>query len=387
MLLVGAGLLLQSFRRVAAVPLGFDPNGLVTVRIAPPQSRYGGPAQAAALYARLMDAIRVVPGVQDVGLVQHFPFTGSGIYTPIRIDGLATQDSASGEVLYRTASDTYLKTMKMSMVAGRWFSADDIRSPGGGFIVNETLAKRYWPGRSPVGQRVTIRRSSQGRSDFGQPLNGSIIGVVGDVRQTSQDAAPNPEIFVPYTLEVWPWVKLVVRTRDAARAFPSLSRAILDVDPTLFVRNEPTAAGFTVVENSISQSLEQRRFAMGLVALFATCAVVLAAIGMYGVVAYGVAQRTREIGVRKALGATDRIVASLIVGESLRLAAGGVVVGCLGAWVGARLIRGMLYDTGPADPLPYVVTIAVLTLVSLLASYVPARRASRLDATIAIRGD
>jgi putative ABC transport system permease protein len=387
MLLVGAGLLLQSFRRVAAVPLGFEPSGLVTFRISPPQARYGAPVQAAALYARLMDALRAVPSVEDVGLIQHFPFTGSGIYTPIKIDGLATRDTASGEVFYRTASDTYLKTMKMSLVAGRWFTAEDIRSPGGGFVVNETLAKRYWPSESPIGQRVTIHRSSQARPDFGQPLNGVIIGVIADIRQTSQDANPNPEIYVPYTLEVWPWVTLVVRTADASRGFPSLSRAILAVDPTLFVRNDPAAAGFTIVGNSIARSLEQRRIAMTLVTVFATCALVLAAIGMYGVVSYGVSQRTREIGVRKALGATDRGVVSLILRESLSLTAAGVIVGCLGAWAGARLIRGMLYDTGPTAPLPYIATISVLVLVAIVASYVPARRASRLDATIAIRGD
>jgi predicted permease len=387
MLLVGAGLLLQSFRRVAAVPLGFDPHGLVTVTIRPPNSRYGRPEQTAALYARLMDALRAVPGVEGVALIQHFPFTGSGIYTPIKIDGLANQDTASGQVFYRTVSDTYLKTMKMSMVAGRWFSPDDIRSPGGSFIINETLAKRYWPGQTPVGRRVTIHRSSQARADFGQPLVGTIVGVVADVHQTSQAVQPDPEIFVPYTLEPWPWTSLVIRTRDPARAFPPIGRAMMGVDPSLWVNNDPTSAGFKVVEESIEQSLAQRRFAMSLVGAFAACALILSAIGMYGVIAYGVEQRRREIGVRKALGATDRHVASLVVGESLRVAAVGVVLGCLAAWAGARLIRGMLYHTGAADPLSYAVTIAALGIVSLVASYVPARRASRLDATIAIRGD
>ena len=387
MLLVGAGLLLQSFRRVAAVPLGFDPHDLVTVTIRPPASRYGKPEQAAALYARLMDALRSVPGVQDVGLIQHFPFTGAGINTPIKVDGLASRDSASGEVFYRTVSDTYLKTMKMSMVAGRWFSADDIRTPGGSFIVNETLAKRYWPTQSPVGKRVTIHRASQARANFGDPLVGTIVGVVADVHQTSQAIPPDPEIFVPYTLEPWPWTTLVLRTRDAARAFPSLGRAVMGVDPSLWVNNDPTSAGFRVIEASIAQSLVQRRFAMSLVGAFATCALILSAIGMYGVIAYGVEQRRREIGVRKALGATDRNVATLVVGESLRVAAVGIALGCFGAWAGARLIRGMLYNTGAADPLSYTITILLLASVSLIASYLPARRASRLDATIAIRGD
>ena len=161
----------------------------------------------------------------------------------------------------------------------------------------------------------------------------------------------------------------------------------MGVDPSLWVNNDPTSAGFRVVEDQIAQSLVQRRFAMSLVGGFAACALVLSAIGMYGVIAYGVEQRRREIGVRKALGATDGNVASLVVGESLRVAGVGVVLGCFGAWAGARLIRGMLFDTGPGDPAPHVVTILVLTVVSLLASYVPARRASRLDATIAIRGD
>ena len=387
MLLVGAGLLLQSFRRVAAVPIGFDPHDLVTVRVSPPMSRYGKPEQAAALYARIMSELRALPGVQEVGLIQHFPFTGSGIYTPITVDGLANQDSTSGEVFYRTASDTYLKTMKMSMVAGRWFSADDMRTPGGSFIVNETLAKRYWPGQSPVGKRVTIHRSSQARSDFGQPLMGAIVGVVGDVHQTSQATTPDPEIYVPYTLEPWPWTTFVVRTRDPAKAFPSIGRAVMAVDPSLWVHNDAASAGFRVVEETIEQSLVQRRFAMSLIGAFATCALILSAIGMYGVVAYGVEQRRREIGVRKALGATDRNVAALVVGESLRVAVLGVILGCFGAWAGARLIRGMLYDTAATDPLPYAITIALLAIVSLVASYVPARRASRLDATIAIRGD
>jgi putative ABC transport system permease protein len=387
MLLVGAGLLLESFRRVAAVPLGFDPHDLVTVRVAPPMSRYGKPEQAAALYARLMDALRAVPGVRDVATIQHFPFTGSGIYTPMKVDGLASHDSASGLVFYRTASDTYLKTMKMSMVTGRWFTPEDMRAPGGSFIINETLAKRYWAGQSPVGHRVTIHRSSQARADFGQPLEGTIVGVVADVHQASQDVAPDPEIFVPYTLEPWPWTTLVVRTRDATKAFPSIARAVMDVDPTLWIGNDPTSAGFRVVDETVSQSLEQRRFAMSLIGAFAACALILSAIGMYGVIAYGVEQRRREIGVRKALGATDRNVATLVVGESLRVAAVGVVLGCVGAWAGARLIRGMLYDTGPADPAPYAITIVVLAFMSLVASYVPARRASRLDATIAIRGD
>ena len=387
MLLVGAGLLLQSFRRVAAVPLGFDPRGLVSVRIAPSASRYGKPEDAAALYRRLMDAMRAVPGVEDVALIQHMPFSGASITTPIEIDGAADHDTASREVFYRTVSDNYLRTMKMSLAAGRWFTADDIRSPGNGFVINETLAKRYWPGQQPIGRRITVRRSSQARADFGQPLSGTIIGVVADVHQFGRDIAPSPEVYVPYTLEVWPWVMLVTRTREAGRAIPALRRAILSVEPTLMLKSGGFNTGFEVVDTSIARSLEQRRLAMTLIGVFAACALILAAIGMYGVIAYGVTQRTREMGVRKALGATNRMIASLIVRESLVLTAFGIALGCFGAWVSARLISGLLYDTAPSDPIAYVTTIVLLTVVALVASYVPARRAMRLDATIAIRGD
>ena len=386
-LLVGAGLLLQSFRRAAAVPVGFDPHGLVTVNISPSGSRYARPEDAAALYARLMDAMRAVPGVSDVALIQHFPFTGAAITTPIDVEGRASSDTASRDVFYRTVSDNYLRTMKMSLVAGRWFAPEDMRSPGGAFVINETLAKRYWPGESPIGRRVTVRRSSQARADFGQPLAGTIIGIIADVHQARQDIAPNPEIFVPYTLEVWPWVTLVARTREGAHASPALRSAVLGVEPTLLVKGAGFGTGFQVVEDAISKSLEQRRFTMALISVFATCALILAAIGMYGVIAYGVTQRTREMGVRKALGATDSMIASLVVRESLQLAAAGIVIGCLGAWAGARLISGMLFDTAPADPAAYVATIAALTVVAFAASYVPARRATRLDATIAMRGD
>jgi putative ABC transport system permease protein len=387
MLLVGAGLLLQSFRRVADVPIGFDPNGLVTVAISPPVSAYGQPAQAAALYDRLMVAMRAVPGVTDAAVINHFPFTGSSIMTPVEIEGRSSIDTTSNDVLYRTVSDRYLSTMKMSLAAGRWFTASDMRSRGGGFVINETMARRFWPGESAVGKRFTIRRSSQARADFGQRLSGAVIGVIHDVRQFQQEVAPSPEVYVPYTLEVWPWATLVTRTRDGARAIPALRRAVLAVEPQLVLTGGAAGRGYSTVDALIDASLEQRRLTMMLIGVFAGCALVLAAIGMYGVIAFGITQRTRELGVRKALGATDGMIAALVLRESLTLTAAGVAFGCLGAWGSATLIRGLLYDTGPADPVAYLGTIALLIGVALLATYVPARRATQLDPTVAIRGE
>ena len=387
MLLVGAGLLLQSFRRAAAVDVGFDPHNLVSVMITAPSGVYKTPEEAAALYTRIMDATRSVPGVVSVGFIQHFPFGLAAIPTPVEVEGRAANDTASRQVFYRTVSASYLSTMKMSMVTGRWFSDDDMRSPGGSFVVSASMAKQYWPGENAVGRRITVRRSSQARADFGQPLPGVVIGVVADVHQTSQDTPPSPEVYVPFTLETWPWGSFVMRTRDGARSIPRLQQAIAAVDPRLLRAGADGARDFGMVEELIASRIAPRKLSMTLIGAFAGCALVLAAIGMYGVIAYGVSQRTREMGVRKALGATDGMIASLIVRESLLLASAGLAIGCAGAWAGGRLIKGLLFNTPQLDPLAYGATIVLLTAVAMAASFFPARRATRLDPTIAMRGD
>ncbi|MEX2152079.1 MAG: ABC transporter permease [Gemmatimonadaceae bacterium] len=385
-LLVGAGLLLQSFRRAAAVDVGFDPSGLLALRIAPPAGAYTTPREAAALYARLMEAARAVPGVRETAFINHSPFGRAAMYTSLAIEGRSALDS-SNQVFYRTVSDSYLRTMGMSMVAGRWFDAEDMRSPGGSFVINETMAKQYWRGASAVGQRITLTRASQGRADFGQPLFGRVVGVVADVHQRSPDVPPDAEVYVPYTLETWPWGMLMMRARDGRRATPALARAVASVDPRLIAPGAAGANAFSVAEEAIAGSLQPRKLSMSLIAAFAACALILAAIGMYGVVAYSIAQRTREIGVRKALGATDERIAVMIARESLAVVAVGVVLGSVAAAGGARLIRGLLFNTGLADPGTYAGTIVLLAGTALLATFLPARRAMRLDPTIAMRGE
>jgi FtsX-like permease family len=254
-------------------------------------------------------------------------------------------------------------------------------------VLNSAAAKLYWPHESAIGKRITVRRSSQARADFGQPLPGVVIGVVNDVHQFAQDVVPIPEIYVPYTLETWPWGNLVVRALDGARSIPALRDAVAAVDPRLVQKGAAGAASFGLVESAIQSRLEPRKLSLSLISAFGACALVLAAVGLYGIVAYGVTQRTRELGVRKALGATDRMIASLVLRESLQLTAIGIVVGCIGAWEGARLIHDLLFETRPSDPTVYAPTVVMLVGISLLAAYIPARRATRLDPTIAIRGD
>lgn len=384
-LLIGAGLLLQSFRRASAVDVGFDPNGLMTSRIAPPRNAYDKPEDAAALYRRLMDATRSVPGVSETAFVSFHPF-GGAIYTTLSVEGRSTLDS-SNQIFYRTVSEGYVRTMRRPVIAGHWFDQDDMRSPGGRFVVNETMAKQYWPGSSALGQRITVRRASQARANFGEPLPGTIVGVVADIQQGRLDAAPGAEVFVPFTLETWPWGYLLMRTRDGKRSIPALTKAIASVDARLIDADGRGAGEVGAIEDDIAASLRPRKLLMSLIAAFATCALALAAIGMYGVVAYGIAQRTREIGVRKALGATDRHIGALVFRESLLVVVIGVLVGCAGAAAGARLVRQLLFDTGVGDPIAYAGTIALLAGTAVVATYVPARRAMRLDPTIAIRGE
>ena len=385
-LLTGAGLLLQSFRRATKVDVGFDPQGLVDVSLNPPRT-YAADRDAAALYTRLMAATRAVPGVLNTAFINHTPFSGGSILTPVELDGSAPADTASRQVFYRTVSAGYLDTMKMRMSAGRWFTSDDERSPGGSFVINATMAKQYWPGENAVGKRLTIRRSSQVRADFGQPLPGVVVGVVSDVHQTAQDAAPDPEIYVPYTLETWPWGHLVVRTRDGARSIPALRAAIESIDPGLVERGARGNERFATFDEAIANRLAPRKTSMSFVGGFAVCALVLAAIGMYGVVSYGVTQRTRELGVRKALGATDSVIAMLLMRESLWLTAGGIVLGSAGAWLSTRFIKTLLFETSAFDAGVYAATAMLLVIIALIATYVPMRRATRLDPTIAMRGE
>lgn len=384
-LLVCAGLLVQSFRRAASVDVGFDAPGLLTFRVRPPSS-YGEPAQTAALYQRLMATAKTVPGVVDAAFINHAPFGTAAITTTLTIDGRPTLDS-SNQVFYRTVSSSYLRTMRMTMRGGRWFTDADMRAPGGAFVINETMARLYWPGRSALDQRLTVTRASQSRKDFGQPLAGTVIGVVADVHQASQDAAPAPEVYVPYTLETWPWGMLIVRARDGRRSIPSLVRAVGSVEPSLIQNGAAAENDFGVLQDAITNSLQPRLLSIRFIGAFAACALVLACIGMSGVVAYNIAQRTREIGVRKALGATSGSIFALILRESSVIICLGTVSGALGGWWSARLIRGMLFETTPIDVLTYATSVALLAIVALSATVIPARRVLNLDPVGALRGD
>ena len=385
LLLIGSGLLLRSFHNLQNVELGFVPENRVAIGLFPP-GKYNDAVSDANLYRQLVERVAAVPGVRDVAIVNHLPIGGGWVTSPVRVTGRTEDDTRLPEALYRTASESYLRTMGMRLARGRWFTTDDMRDRDG-FVINEALARQVWPGADPLGQRITLRRSSQARPDFGQPVSGTVVGVVKDMKQQSLDNGPTPEVFVPWTLEVWPWITLVAHVQSPGREIPLIRRAILDVEPGMPVAGSALQGGIVTLQSRLTSSIAQRRLAASLVGAFAAGALLLAAVGMYGVIAYGIAQRTREMGVRMALGANQRRILRLVLGEGVRLALIGAALGLAAAFASTRLIRSLLFGVMPTDPLTFVVTPLVLAGVALLATYIPARRATRLDPTLAIRGD
>jgi predicted permease len=386
LLLVGAGLLAQSYRRLLAARIGFDPHGLVAAAAAPPNDRYGDPAAALALYQRIVDRLRVEPGVEDAAVVNFLPSGRAGVPTRIELPGRPpnSQDLAT----YITASEGYLRTMRIPLVHGRWFSADEMRSPGDGVVISESVANRYWPGQSAIGKPLTIYRSSQARASFGRAVPSVVIGVVGDVRQYGPDSDPDPAVYVPIAAEPWAWVSFAVRLRDAA-AVPtaSLRRAVLEVEPRLLPLGPGLAVAFSSIERSLSASLAPRRYVLGLVGAFSACALMLAAIGLYGVASYAVTRRTHEFGIRIALGASSQQVVRSVLVWGLTLAIIGCAVGMGGALALTRLIQRLLYDTAPTDVAVLVGVPVLLIGIGAIAVYAPARRAARVDPIVALRSE
>jgi predicted permease len=386
LLLVGAGLLAQSYRRLLAAGLGFDVHGLLATSVAPPNDKNRDPRVALALYERIVERLEQEPGVEEAAVVNFLPSGTAGV--PTRID-VAGRTPTSGDLAtYITVSEAYLRTLRIPLVRGRWFTPAEMRNPGDGVVISEAVAKQYWPGQDAVGKPLTIYRSSQARADFGKAVPSVVIGVVGDVRQYGPGTPPGPAVYVPIAAETWAWVSFAVRVRDGApTTVASLRRAALEVEPNMLPVGPGTPATFRVIEQSLSASLAPRRYVLGLVGAFSTCALALAALGLYGVTSYAVTRRTHEFGVRIALGATSEQVVRSVLRSGVVLAAVGCVIGLGGAFVLVRLVTQLLYETSPTD-LGVLVTVPVLLIaIGTVAAYIPARRAAKVEPIIALRSD
>jgi predicted permease len=365
-LVVGAGLLLRSFVTLLHVDLGFRPEGVVAWRI---EMGNRDRDTRIAFLDRLLEHVRSVPGVESVGLSDALPL-GRNRSWSVAARGEVYADGEQPIAFPRMVDSGYLETMGIRLVSGRHFTPRDAEGVERAIIVNETLARRLWPGRDPLGQVVLL-----GYEDW------HVVGVAGDVRHGALEEQAGFEMYMPIRQQGdWGSPDLVVRsTLSPESVVGSVRTALREVDPSL-----PTAE-FRTLESVVDRAVTPRRFILMLLGGFAWVALVLAAVGIYGVVSYSVSQRAHEIGIRLALGASPGDVQAQVLAKTLKLTALGMVVGSLGAIAASRLMSPLLYGIGANDPLTLVATVLVLALIAALAGYLPALRASRTDPAAVLR--
>jgi putative ABC transport system permease protein len=376
-LLVGAGLLVRSFVALQRVDPGFDPNHLLTFSVALPQSKYDQPARLSAFYAQALDRLRALPGVESAGAVLSLPMSQSNFGLTFSIEGRPDpppgKENATG---YQLASSDYFKTLSIPVVAGRPFRSGDGEAGRKVALINQAMAHKFFRDEDPIGRRFAFGTAGEG--DELEWL--TILGVVGDVRHFALDQPVRPEAYVPFAQDPWPFAAFALRTQGDPMALAEAARhAILEIDA-----DQPVAR-LRPMTDYLANSVAQRRFVMVLIGIFAALAAVLAALGIYGVIAYSVSQRTHEIGIRLALGAGRRLVLADVLGRGMALVGAGVAIGAVVALAVSRLVANQLYSVGAADPVTYLAVSLLLAGVALLASLLPARRASRVEPMVALR--
>ena len=381
-LLVGAGLLLKSFARLQAEELGFNPDRIVALRLHPDPERYDTPEKSMNLYGAVVERVSAIPGVEAVSYINFMPVTTVGVPTRLTIPGREPAPDESFNADYNLVSPNFFDMLGIPVRMGRGIQESDMNESSTAIVVNETLARQYWPGTNPVGRPITVYKQVSGRPDFKQPVNGEVVGVVGDVRSSGPGVPVGPEVFLPFARNPWRNVFITIRTQgEPEPLIGQIRRAALAVDADLPVDDLQT------MDEMLSLRLARRRLDTALLGSFAAAALLLAAVGIYGVVAYAVSQRHHEIGVRMALGATPAGVVRLVIRQGLLLSVAGVAIGTLGALALTRSLKGLLYEVSAMDPFVYSAIALLLLGVATLASAVPAIRASRLDPSRALRID
>lgn len=375
MLLTGAGLLIRSFRDLTQVTLGYDPSGVVTADLRAAGDRYDDAGKVNAFYDGVIDELSRAPGVTAVGAVSDLPTRG-GSGTALRIEGRPDDEARLPDLMYLSVRGDYFRALHIPIVAGRAYDVTDRPDGPETTIINETAAKQYFPNGDAVGHRIRI----------GPDPNAAwmtIVGVAGDIRSAGLDVAVRPTLYANHRHEAWMRsMSLVVRTSLSASDVEALiRRAVRAQDPSLAVSDVRT------LDDLVGASLASRRFALALAMSLAFIALTLAAVGIYGVLAYSVTNRTREIGVRIALGASSGRLLAMVVGQGLATSLVGVIVGLFGAMLGARFLSGMLFGVTPVDAPTYAVVVAVLLIVVIGACLAPAIRATRIDPLTSMRAD
>jgi predicted permease len=376
-LLVGAGLLLRSFARLREVDPGFRPERVMTMRVALPPNRYDDNTAIGGFYGRLVENLRALPGVTAAALVSNLPMSGNNSSGSFEIEGSPTPDgqpSPHGDSHY--VSHGYFETMGIPLVQGRCFDGRDASAGTPSIIVDEVLAKRYWPDGSALGHRLAKYGEGSGK----QPVWRQIVGVVGHVKKYGLDGRVKEQYYIPADQRPQAAMSIVLRSASEPTGVVSAARAaVRALDP------EVPVFSVRAMTEWLDDTMTMRRFVMSLLAGFAATALLLAAVGLYGVLAYSVAQRTHEIGVRMALGARAGDVVMMVVRRGMLLVLGGLAAGGVLAIGLTRFIQSQLFGIGAADPLTYVLFATALAGVALCACFIPARRAARVAPTIALR--
>ena len=374
-LLVGAGLMIKSFWHLRQVDPGFNPNNALAVTVSLPQTKYPKDNQQSAFFQQLLEKVKTLPGVQAVGATNVVPLSGNDFVLAFEIDGRPPLPPGTGQSTnYYSASADYFKAMGIPLRRGRWFTERDTNDTPKVAVINETMAQKIFPNEDPIGKRLTFDDRQKTPAWF------EIVGIVGDVKHYGLDQTTTLQTYEPSTQQTFAAMTLVVRTAgDPTSLSAAIRNAVLQLDKEQPVSNLKTLNQF------VSTSIVQQQFAMLLLGVFAAVALLLAAVGIYGVLSYAVTQRTSEIGIRLALGAQAKDVLRLVLGQGMKLAGLGVALGLLAALALTSLMKTLLFGVSATDPLTFGLIALLLLSVAFVACWIPARRATKVDPMIALR--
>jgi predicted permease len=374
-LMVGAGLMLQTVARLRAIDIGFRSGHLLTLRTTLPRTTYLDPEKRIGFYHRVLQGVRALPGVESVGYASTLPFRTIGNTQGYRVEGRDRAPGDPGDALLRVSSGDYLQTLGVRLVEGRLLQTSDTDQSANVVVINQTLARLYFPKESPLGHRIATTAR--------QPVWRTIVGVVHDVHERGYELAMKAGVYIPFAQFKDTWAlpeSLLVRTSgDPASLTSAVRRVIAETDP-----EQPVAAVATMDE-IVALDVADRRQQMTLLTAFAALALLLASLGLYGLLAYTVTQRSREIGLRMALGASAGRVVAMVVLRGVALSAAGLVLGLSAAWLLAGAMSKILYGVAATDPGTYGAVALMLCAIAGAASWIPARRAVRIDPIVVLR--